>query len=329
MRKTLLNLGAAMALGTLATVTAAQTPAGWPTLKPITVIVPFPAGGAVDFSARLVSTKLAERLGQAVVIENVAGAAGVVGTTKAVRAAPDGYTLLIAPDSTIVIAPLVTPETVKYDALKDLAPVGLINITPLMLVTRPGLQVNNFAELVRYARANPGKLNYASPGVGNLLHVAMESLRQQARFEAVHVPYKAAPQIVNDLIGNQVDLALLVPSTALPHIRAGKIKAIGVTVEERLAASPDVPSLTETPETKDFRFTSSIGLFAPGKTPVAIVERLNRELNEVLASPDVRKTFEDQAATVGKGSAAEFTDFLRKESVRNERVVKAANIKAE
>ena len=328
MRKTLLNIWAAAALGTMATIVAAQTPA-WPTAKPISVVVPFPAGGAVDFAARLVANKLAERLGQAVVIDNVAGAGGVVGTTKAVRAAGDGYTLLVAPDSAIVIAPLVTPDTVKYDALKDLAPIGLINITPLMLVARPGLPVSNFAELVRYARANPGKLNYASPGVGNLLHVAMESLRQQARIDIVHVPYKAAPQIVSDLIGNQIDLALLVPSTGLAHIKAGKIKALGVTVEERLAASPDVPALSETPDLKGFHVTSSIGLFAPAKTPAAILERLSRELNDILAMPDVRKTFEDQAATVGKGSAAEFSEFLRKEMVRNAAVVKAANIKAE
>ena len=328
-RTMLINLWAAGVLGAVANVAFAQTPAPWPTAKPVSVVVPFPAGGAVDFAARLVANKLADRLGQAVVIDNVAGAGGVVGTAKAVRAPADGYTLLVAPDSAIVIAPLVTPDTVKYDALKDLIPVGLINVTPLILVARPGLPVTNVAELLRYARANPGKLNYASPGVGNLLHVAMESLRQQARIDMVHVPYKAAPQIVTDLIGNQIDLALLVPSTALVHIRGGKIKALGVTVEERLAAIPDVPSLSETPELKGFHVTSSIGLFVPAKTPAAIVERLNRELNDILASPDVRKTFEDQAATVGKGPSAEFADFLRKESVRNAAVVKAANIKGE
>lgn len=329
MRKGLINFCAVAALGAMASVAVAQTPSAWPSAKPISVVVPFPAGGAVDFAARLVANKLAERLGQAMVIDNVAGAGGIVGTMKAVRAAADGYTLLVAPDSTIVIAPLVTPDTVKYDALKDLMPVGLINVTPLILVARPGLPVSDFAELLRYARANPGKLNYASPGVGNLLHVAMESLRQRARIDIVHVPYKATPQLVGDLVGNQVDLALLVPSTGLPHIKAGRIKALGVTVEERLAISPDVPSLSESPDLKGFRFTSSIGLFVPAKTPAPILERLNRELNDVLALPDVRKAFEDQAAIVGKGSAAEFADFLRKEMVRNAVVVKAANIKAE
>jgi tripartite-type tricarboxylate transporter receptor subunit TctC len=329
MRNILFKLGLAATLALSVSHTLAQTAVAWPTAKPISMVVPFPAGGAVDFAARLVANKLAERLGQAVVMDNVAGAGGVVGTTKAVRAPADGYTLLVAPDSTIVIAPLVTPDTVKYDALKDLIPVGLINITPLILVARPGLPVNNLAELLRYARANPGKLNYASPGVGNLLHVAMESLRQQARIDMVHVPYKAAPQIVTDLIGNQVDLALFVPSTGLVHIKGGKIKALGVTVGERLAASPDIPTLAETPDLKGFHVTSSIGLFVPAKTPSAIVERLNRELNDILAAPDVRKTFEDQAGTVGKGTAAEFAEFLGKELTRNAAVVKAANIKGE
>ena len=329
MRKLLLNLCVVLTCSTLSTLAQAQTPAAWPAAKPMSVVVPFAAGGAVDYAARMVVTKLGERLGQSMVIDNVAGAGGVVGTAKVARATPDGYTLLVAPDSTIVIAPLVTPDAVKYDPLKDLVPVGLINITPLILVASPGLPVNNFAELLRYARANPGKLNYASPGVGNLLHVAMEALLQQAGINIVHVPYKSTPQIVSDLIGNQIELALLVPSTGLPHIKGGKIKALGLTVNERLTASPEIPPLSDSPELKGYYVTTSIGLFVPGKTSPAIVERLNRELNAVLSSPEVRKPFEEQAATIGKGSGADYAEFLRKELVRNAVVVKAANIKVE
>ena len=329
MRKLLLNLCVVLTCSTLTTLAQAQTPAAWPAAKPMSVVVPFAAGGAVDYAARMVINKLGERLGQSMVIDNVAGAGGVVGTAKVARAAPDGYTLLVAPDSTIVIAPLVTPDAVKYDPLKDLVPVGLINITPLILVASPGLPVNNFAELLRYARANPGKLNYASPGVGNLLHVAMEALLQQAGINIVHVPYKSTPQIVSDLIGNQIELALLVPSTGLPHIKGGKIKALGLTVNERLTASPEIPPLSDSPELKGYYVTTSIGLFVPGKTSPAIVERLNRELNAVLSSPEVRKPFEEQAATIGKGSGADYAEFLRKELVRNAVVIKAANIKGE
>jgi tripartite-type tricarboxylate transporter receptor subunit TctC len=329
MRKLLLNLCVVLTCSTLTTLAQAQTPAAWPAAKPMSVVVPFAAGGAVDYAARMVVNKLGERLGQSMVIDNVAGAGGVVGTAKVARAAPDGYTLLVAPDSTIVIAPLVTPDAVKYDPLKDLVPVGLINITPLILVASPGLPVNNFAELLRYARANPGKLNYASPGVGNLLHVAMEALLQQAGINIVHVPYKSTPQIVSDLIGNQIELALLVPSTGLPHIKGGKIKALGLTVNERLTASPEIPPLSDSPELKGYYVTTSIGLFVPGKTSPAIVERLNRELNAVLSSPEVRKPFEEQAATIGKGSGADYAEFLRKELVRNAVVIKAANIKGE
>ena len=329
MHKLLFNLCVVLTCSTLSTLAQAQTPAAWPAAKPISVVVPFAAGGAVDYAARMVVTKLGERLGQSMVIDNVAGAGGVVGTAKVARATPDGYTLLVAPDSTIVIAPLVTPDAVKYDPLKDLVPVGLINITPLILVASPGLPVNNFAELLRYARANPGKLNYASPGVGNLLHVAMEALLQQAGINIVHVPYKSTPQIVSDLIGNQIELALLVPSTGLPHIKGGKIKALGLTVNERLTASPEIPPLSDSPELKGYYVTTSIGLFVPGKTSPAIVERLNRELNAVLSSAEVRKPFEEQAATIGKGSGADYAEFLRKELVRNAVVVKAANIKGE
>ena len=329
MHKLLFNLCVVLTCSTLSTLAQAQTPAAWPAAKPMSVVVPFAAGGAVDYAARMVVTKLGERLGQSMVIDNVAGAGGVVGTAKVARATPDGYTLLVAPDSTIVIAPLVTPDAVKYDPLKDLVPVGLINITPLILVASPGLPVNNFAELLRYARANPGKLNYASPGVGNLLHVAMEALLQQAGINIVHVPYKSTPQIVSDLIGNQIELALLVPSTGLPHIKGGKIKALGLTVNERLTASPEIPPLSDSPELKGYYVTTSIGLFVPGKTSPAIVERLNRELNAVLSSPEVRKPIEENAATIGKGSGADYAEFLRKELVRNAVVVKAANIKGE
>ena len=329
MHKLLLNLWVALTFGTVSTLAPAQTPAAWPAAKPISVVVPFAAGGAVDYAARMVVNKLGERLGQSMVIDNVAGAGGVVGTAKVARATPDGYTLLVAPDSTIVIAPLVTPDAVKYDPLKDLVPVGLINITPLILVASPGLPVNNFAELLRYARANPGKLNYASPGVGNLLHVAMEALLQQAGIKIVHVPYKSTPQIISDLIGNQIELALLVPSTGLPHIKGGKIKALGLTVNERLTASPEIPPLSDSPELKGYYVTTSIGMFVPAKTSPAIVERLNRELNAVLSSTEVRKPFEEQAATIGKGSGADYAEFLRKELVRNAVVVKAANIKGE
>jgi tripartite-type tricarboxylate transporter receptor subunit TctC len=329
MRKPFLALLTAFAAGTLSPLALAQTASPWPTSKPISVVVPFAAGGAVDYAARMVVTKLGERLGQAVVVDNVAGAGGIVGTTKVARATPDGYTLLVAPDSTIVIAPLVTPDAVKYDPLKDLVPVGLINITPLILTASPSLPVNNFAELVRYARANPGKLNYASPGAGNLLHVAMEALRQQAGINMVHVPYKATPQMVSDLIGGQVDLALLVPSTGLPQIKSGKLKALGLTVDERLTAAPEITPLSDSPELKGYFVTTSIGLFVPARTPQAIIDRLNRELNAILASPEVRKPFEDQAATVGKGSGADYAEFLRKELARNAVVVKAANIKGE
>ncbi len=329
MRKSFLALWAALAVSTFSLVAQAQTPTAWPASKSISVVVPFAAGGGVDHTARMVANKLAERLGQSVVVENLAGAGGILGTTKVVRAAPDGYTLLVTSVSTLVISPLVTPDAVKYDPLIDLVPVGLINITPFILVASPTLPLTNFGDLLRYARANPGKLNYASPGAGNLLHVAMEALRQQAGINMVHVPYKSGSQLLTDLISGQVDLTFLSPSTGLPQIRIGKIKALGLTVDERLTAAPGIAPLSDSPELKGYFVTTTIGAFVPARTPQAIIDRLNRELNAILAYPEVRKSLDEQSATVGKGSSADFTELLRKELARNAVVVKAANIKGE
>ncbi len=319
----------AIGLSSVVTIAMSQQAPAWPQGKTITVIVPFAAGGAVDFAARQVTTKLSERLGQSIVIENIAGASGVVGTTKVARAASDGYTLMVAPDSSLTLTPLVTPDTVKYDALKDFTAIGIINTTPYILVTNPGLPVNSVSDLVRYAKAHPKELNYASPGVGNLTHVAMEALARQAGIELLHVPYKSTPQMVTDIVGNQVNMTFLVPSTAMPHIKAGRMKALGVTVDQRIASLPDVPAVADAPELKGFNLVTTIGLFAPGKTPSAIVNRLNKELNEVLASADVRAAMQEQAAIPGSISPADYTSLLRGDLVRNERVVKAANIKAE
>lgn len=305
-----------------------QAPA-WPQAKPITVIVPFAAGAAVDNAARQVSTRLAERLGQSIVIENLAGASGVLGATKAARSPADGYTLMVAPDTSLTLTPVVTPDTVKYDGLKDFAPIGVIITTPYVLVTSTALPVNSVSELVRLAKTRPGQLNYGSPGIGNLTHVALEQLSMQAGIQMVHVPYKATPQLVTDLISNQVSMTLSVPSTVMGHIRAGRLKALGVTGAQRISPLPDVPLVSDAPELKGFNVTTSISLFAPARTPAAIVDRLNRELREVLASPDIRAAMLEQGATPGSMSPAEYATVLRNDLAQYERIVKAAQIKAE
>src|SRR5688572_16387447 len=196
----------------LATLLAAALPgavlaqAAWPTAKPITLIVPYSAGGSVDYNARLVATRLAERLKQSVVIENVSGAGGAIGVAKAVNAAPDGYTLVVGPDSAIAIGRLVNPSAFKFDPLKDLTPVGMLNTAPMVLVARPGLEAQTYADFVKLAKAKPGAYNYATSGVGTVLQLAMELLKQRSGIFVTHVPYRGGAQIATDVIGNQVDL---------------------------------------------------------------------------------------------------------------------------
>ncbi|MGH8831483.1 MAG: Bug family tripartite tricarboxylate transporter substrate binding protein, partial [Polaromonas sp.] len=289
----------ALSLAAVAIGAAAQAQPAWPAAKPITIIVPFSAGGSVDVTARLVGQKLAERLKQSVVIENVAGAGGTIGVAKAVHAAPDGYTLVMGADSPMAIARLVNPAAVKYDTLKDLAPVGLVNTAPMVLVARPGLPANSLAEVLKLAREQPGKLSYATSGIGTVLHLAMEMVKDQGKVFITHVPYRGGAQIVTDVVGNQVDLAMLVSVTATPHILAKKMKGIAVTDDRRLPTLPDVPVVAETPGFKGFDVVAWTGLFAPAQTPPAIVERLNRELNEVLNSDEVRAKMQEQGAIGG------------------------------
>lgn len=318
-------LAAAFAAAALAPAAHAQP--AWPAAKPITIIVPFSAGGSVDLTARLVGEKLAERLKQTVVVENVTGAGGTIGVAKAVQAAPDGYTLVMGADSPIAIARLVNPAGVKYDAQKDLVPVGLVNTAPMVLVARPDLPANNLAEVLKLARAQPGKLSYATSGVGTVLHLAMELIKEQAKVDLVHVPYRGGAQIATDVAGNQVDLAMLVSISATPHIVSKKLKGIAVTDDKRLPSLPDMATVGESPELKGFDFVAWTGLFAPASTPAPIVERLNRELGAVLASAEIRGKLLEQGAIAGSGTAASFGEFVLREQARYARIVQAANIR--
>lgn len=305
----------------------AQAEAPWPAARPITLIVPFSPGGSVDVTARLIGQKLGERLNQTVVIENVTGAGGVIGVAKTVQAAPDGYTIVLGADSPIAIARLVSAASVKYDALKDLAPIGLVTTAPMIIIARPGLPVNSLADVLQLARAQPGKLSYGTSGIGTVLQLAMEMVKEQAKVDIVHVPYRGGAQIVNDVIGNQLDLAILVSITAVPHVRSKQVKGIAVTDDRRLASLPDVATVAESPGFKSFDVDAWTGLFAPAHTSPAIVERLNGELGEVLRSEEVRDKLGEQGAIPGSGSASAFANFVEHEQVRYARIVKAANIK--
>lgn len=299
----------------------------WPSAKPISIIVPFGAGGSVDATARLLADKLGERLKQSVVVDNVTGAGGTIGLAKAAQAAPDGYTLVMGADSPVAIAPYANPKAVRYDVARDLAPIGLVNTAPMVLVARKDLPASNLAELVQLAKKEPGKLSYATSGVGTVLHLAMELIKQQGQFFATHVPYRGGAQIATDVIGGQVDLAMLVSVSAAPFVQGGKLKAIAVTGAKRLDILPNVPTVAETPGFKGYDVVAWTGLFAPAKTPAPVIERLNHELNAVLALPEVRATLQKQGAIAGSGSTPDFGRFVKAEQQRYEKAVKTAGIK--
>jgi tripartite-type tricarboxylate transporter receptor subunit TctC len=297
--------------------------------RPITLIVPYAAGGSVDVVARVVANALGQKLSQNVIVENVAGAGGVTGTQRAARAEPDGYTLLFSVESTMAIAKLVQPHVVQYDSQKDFAPISLIGSSPLVLVGKKDLPASTIAELMTLLRANPGKYSYASSGVGTSLQVAGEMINIEGKVQMVHVPYRVGSQIVTDLMGNQIDLAVLPLVMALPSYRNGNIKIFGITEPERSALAPDLPSLAEQPELKNVSMTVWYGLFAPAKVDPAIIDRIYQALAAALREPELQAKLADVNLRVVGSSPAEFAKFLADEITKFAAVVKAANIKAE
>ena len=323
-RRAFVAAGAALAFAS----TASAQPAGWP-VKPVTVVVPFAAGGSVDAAARLVLQKLGERMKQPFIVDNVAGAAGTIGTLKAVRAPADGYTLLFAVASPINVAPVVQPSIVKYDAFKDLTPIAAVATSPFVLVGSPKLAASNTAELLVLARQQPGKLNYGTDGVGTSMHLTTELLKLRAGVDVLHVPYRSGPQVLTELSSGLLDLAVMPVSLAQPFIKDGKVKAFGVTSRQRWASLPDVPALAETPALKDVDVDSWYGLFAPAGTDAAIVARLGQELRAVLADADLARRMSDAGLKPALLDAAPFAALLRKERESLGAVVAAAKIKVE
>ncbi len=324
-KRLLLSVSALAAALCLAPAASADT---WPEARPVTLIVPFSPGGNVDTTARLVAQKLADRLKQSVIVDNLAGAGGVLGVAKAAHAKPDGYTLVMGFDGPISVARLIN-SAVKYDAETDLMPVALVTTAPVVLLARPGLPVKNMDELIALAREKPDTLTYASSGVGTVLHLAMEVMQDQAKIKLVHVPYRGGAQITNDVMGGQVDLGLLVTTSATPLVQQKKLQALGVTSAARVATLPDVQAFGETPALKGFELNTWTGVFVPAGTDPAIVQRLNQELNAVLQLDDVQKRLAEGGAMPGQGTPQDFAAFLKKEKDLYAHIVKSANIQQE
>ena len=323
-RRHTIRLLIAALVGSAAFAAAAQP--AWPT-RPVTLIVPYSAGGSLDATTRLVAQKLSERIGQQVLVENVTGAGGALGFAKVIRSAPDGYTFLMAGDAPLnPNAPPGGPYY-KVDVLKELQPVVLVNTAPMVLVAQPALPANNLAELVALAKKQPGKLSYATSGVGTLPHLATEMIKQVAQIHMVHIPYRGGSQIANDVAGNQVELAMLIAASAAPYVQAKTVKALAVTSEKRLALLPDVPAAAETPGFKGFNVVSWAGLYAPAKTPVAVVNRLNHEVDEVLKTAQVRDTLAKAGALPGGGSPAAFVSFIEQDRAKIAKVLQQTSLR--
>lgn len=313
--------GLAAAVAGLLTPLAASAQA-WPA-KPIKLIVNFPAGGSPDIVARAVAAPVSQALGQPIVVENRSGAGGIVGADAAAKAAPDGYTFLLSSGSAMAIVPHVTPK-LPFDPNKDLVPVAAGARLELFLTSRAELPFTNYADFVKYAKANPGKLSYASPGNGTSPHLAGEMLKAQAGIFSVHIPYRGAAAVVQDMLAGQIDYTFD-PGVAFPHIRSGKLRLLAVGSAKRSRLFPDAPTLAELGLT-GFDTGTTHGFWAPAGTPPAIIERLNREINKALAMPNVIETIRALGAEPTPISAAEFGTVIQNDSRRYGLIVKERKI---
>jgi len=296
--------------------------------KPIRIVVPYTAGGSSDFVARTIATRLQENLKSPVVVENKPGGNAQIGCDYVAKSAPDGYTLLLAGMTTHAAAPALYKK-LPYDTIKDFAPITNVIESPLVVVVHPEVRANTLTEFVALAKANPGKLNYGSAGVGNTLHLAGEMFRLTTGTDLVHVPYKGASQALGDLLGGRIQVMFDLPQTPLANIQAGKLRALAVTGSERLSLLPGVPTTTEA-GLPAFTFGTWIGLVAPAGTPPAIVKRLHAEIVKAAQQPDVREAFSKMAMLVSTSESPEaFAKKMRIETERLAKVINAAGIKPE
>jgi tripartite-type tricarboxylate transporter receptor subunit TctC len=294
-------------------------------VRPVRMLIGFPPGGGTDIVGRIVAQKLSENLGQPVVPENRGGATGMVAAELAARAAPDGYTIMMAHISAMSILPWLYPK-MAYDTAKDFAPITLAAIGPNLLVVHPSLPVKNTKELIALAKARPGQLHYASPGSGSVQHLSGELFKLQAKVDMLHVPYKGSGQSIVDLIAGHVQLNFDAVPVVIGHARQGRLRALAVTSEKRSALLPDIPTVSEA-GVPGFDMGTWWGLVAPAAVNKDVVAKLYAESIKVLKLPDVRDRLANVGAEPGGNTPEQFGAFIRSESVKYARIVKDANIK--
>ncbi len=294
-------------------------------VKPVRVIVPFPPGAINDTVGRMIATQLSGRLGKQFIVDNRSGAGGVVGTELAANAPKDGYTLLV-----VSLVNAVNPWLYKlpYDPIKSFASIAIIASAPNMLVVNPELPAKSVAELVALAKQKPGQVQYASGGVGSFQHLGGELFKLAAGVDMLHVPFKGGGPAVIDVIGGHTKVVFTTTITGLPHVRAGKLRALGIGAKARTPALPEVPTIAEA-GVPGYEAVNWIGIVAPAGTPAAIVARLHKEISAIQDSPEVQKQFSAEGVDVVRMSPAEFGDYMVKEMGKWERVVKEGGIKAE
>ena len=317
-----------IALATLAASTAWAEPT-YPS-KPIRIIVPFTPGGSPDVLARTIGQKITESTGAAVVIENVPGAGGTIGADRASKAAPDGYTLLMGHVGTLAVAPSVYPN-LPYDPVKSFAPVAWVAKVPNVLAIHPSVPANNVTELVKYLKANPGKVNYGSGGNGSAAHLAMEYFKLSTQTFVVHVPYRGTAPSVTDAVAGQIQMVFTGAPALVPMVKAGKLRAIAVSSPKRLDLLPDVPTLAESgvKGLEGFEADQWYGLVAPAGTPAAIVQKLNQVVNANLSAPEVVTRLKSEGATATPASPDAFGQLIQREIKRWRPVVLNAKISAD
>jgi tripartite-type tricarboxylate transporter receptor subunit TctC len=295
--------------------------------RPVRVIVPWPPGQATDIAARVVAQKLQEALGQPFVIDNKPGAGGSIGTDAVAKSPADGYTLLAASSGPVSIMPSL--QKLGYDPLKDLAPISLICRNAYVLVTHPDFPANNARDFIAELKANPDKYTFSSSGTGATAHLFAELFNSTAGIKARHVPYKGTAPAITDIINGQITYTMETVAATLPHVKSGRLRALGVSTMRRTVALPDVPTLAEASDLRDFDAAAWIGYAAPAGTPREVLQRLSSEMHKLLQDPEMKDRLANLGLDPAPSSPDEMAGFLRREQDRYAQIIKAANIRLE
>lgn len=323
--KKIIQCGVAVLLAASASWVGAQN---FPT-KSLRMIIHFPAGGPTDFVGRALAQKLSEAWKQQIIVENRPGAGGIIGIETVLRAPADGYTLLFGTGGSLALAPALTPK-LPYDVFTDLAPITLVVINPQILVVHPSLPVHSVRDLIKLAKSQPGKINYASVGPGSPNHMGMELLKSMAGIDMLHVPYKGTAPAITDVISGRVSLLFNSMPSVLPHIKSGRLRAIAVGSAKRSPAAPDIPTVAEAgPALKGFQYVTWYALLAPAAVPKDVIAKINAESVKILSQPEMVQRLTSQGAEPAPGTPEELGKFMRNEYEDWKKVIKAANIKLE